>query len=147
MAKHIDRALLHCITINNLLPDNRWKIALIGELSDKESLLQSELDRRFDPKNITIFTKRNKFTIEDGKHFDILIGCRPCDADKLILESATKYKKLFVLMPCTCGGIQRKNINLIRRYPVITHMDSFAANFDNGKCDVYGWIILFNKPT
>ena len=150
MAEYIDRALLNCIRINNLLPRlygyEPVTVALIGESDDQtnKNSLKTKLIKKYNIRNITVFTEQNKFIIENGKKFDVLIGCRPCQATELILKSATKYKKLFILLPCTCNIIQTKIIKLIRQYPVITHMDAFPGQFKDNHYDSYGWIILFN---
>lgn len=150
MSEAIDRALINCIGANCLIHHNEYrdlKVALIGERSKSQlkRMLRHKLAKKFNLKGITVFTPLDKFTVKDGKRFDILIGCRPCDAEKLILKAATKYNKRFVLMPCTCRCLKSKIVEYIKKYPVITHIDSYSEDYGGGKYDRYAWMILFNK--
>jgi hypothetical protein len=120
-----------------------YKIALIGEKSRAEA--KSKLCRTIAKQigmpleNITVFTGKDKFKIEDGKRFDLLLGCRPCDAESLILTSATKYEKYFILLPCECRRSTRKSVEYIRQYPIITEVDA-SGHHNSGP----PWLILSN---
>lgn len=154
----ISTALFDCIVENKLLPERavfepELKVALVGELEGRfdsyepeDQTLKFKLEANYSV-DITTFSDRNMFTVNDGKRFDVLIGSRPCEGDRTVLESATKYNKRFILMPCTCGGKQ-KSVSLIREFPIITHIDAIPSVLyypTNSLYDAYGWIILFNK--
>ena len=150
MSEAIEQALINCIGANCLIEHHECKsvkVALIGERNkgQRKCTLRYKLAERFNLKGVTVFTASDKFTVKGGKRFDILIGCRPCDAEKLILEAATKYNKRFVLMPCTCNSLRTKIVKYIREYPVITHIDSYSEDYGGGKYDRMAWMILFNK--
>jgi hypothetical protein len=152
MTESIDRALIGVINHHYLFSGpyeaKQKKIALIGERSKqvKQTKLVYKLHHKFGItyKNTTIFTVSDKFKVEDGKHFDFLIGCRPCDAEKIILESATKFHKRLILMPCNCGRVVTKVIKYVRDYSIVTHVDSRPEEYDGGKYDCITWFVLFN---
>ena len=132
MTESIERALIgvinHHYLFNGPYEAKKFKIALIGERSKqlKQTKLVYKLHHKFGIayKNTTIFTKNDQFKIKDGKHFDFLVGCRPCAGETAILESATKFHKRLILLPCNCGRVVTKVIKYIRDYPIITHVDS-----------------------
>lgn len=143
-----------------IYPDNKWKIALIGEeIRNKRhnTIVQALVkyrsiyrDIRIDIENIQVFTSKNKFRVEDGERFDLLLGCRPCKVEEKILKSAQIYSKRFFMMPCTCGTLQEKVVEYIRRFPVITHITSRQAGPSKNKRGLYkkhAWMFLYNKPT
>ncbi len=149
MTEPIDRALISCIHNNYLVwyhEASTIKVALIGEINRRrdKATLRYKLAKRFSIANITVFTKENEFAIEDGKEFDLLIGCRPCRAEELILESAAKYGKRFILLPCACN-LKAKIPKYIREHPVISHIDAYSPEYDDGGHDSKAWMILFNK--
>ena len=149
MTTAIERAFINCIKDNYILVDaylacidKNLKAALIGEEVGRNSL-SSRLAKMSKSIHITIFTRDNLFTVDDGKHFDLLIGCRPCGAEKLILESATKYKKLFVIMPCACG-YSRKIAKFVKEYPIITKINAYTSQYSDLSYGKSAWIILYN---
>lgn len=121
------------------------KIALVGEAVQtkaENAICKAIIEKKSRSlENITIFTARNKFKVSDGERFDFIIGCRPCDAEQTILESVSLYNKRFVIMPCVCGGLGRKVVNYIRKYPAITDVESMSEKHKR-----WGWLFLFNKP-
>lgn len=146
MDRAINQALVNCIAANHLVK-HEDKVALIGERNKgkEKYMLRYKLADKFNPKDITVFTASDKFTIVAGEQFDVLIACRPCEAEKLVLEAATRYNKRFILMPCTCNNLRTKIVRYIREYPVITHMDAYSPQYNGNKYDSAAWIILFNK--
>lgn len=132
---------------------DRIKIALIGEwdkTKHKESLaFKIHKKFRLSLQKISVFTKSRKFRACDGKRYDLLIGVRTCEADKLILKAAIKYGKRFVLVPCGCGDYGPKLLKLIRDYPIITDCEARSEKYINHKgkssWGAVGWVILFNK--
>lgn len=150
MSEPIFGALIACIEKNRLLLPTtallpKSKVALVGEYYNDHTLKQMLIEEY--KVDVTEFTDYNLFKIEDGEQFDILIGCRPCEGDKVVLESATKYNKQFILLPCLCGkDPKRKSIDLIRQYSVVTHVDTCASYYYKDQCDPAGWMVLFNKP-
>ncbi len=150
MDKAINQALVNCISSNCLIhyyEGKDTKVALIGERNKRkdEYMLRYKLAEKFGLEHITVFTASDKFAVEDGERFDVLIACRPCEAEKLVLEAATRYNKRFVLMPCTCNNLRTKIAKYIREYPVITHVDAYSPQYDGNKYDSMAWIILFNE--
>lgn len=151
MSEGIDQALLNCIEDNHLIPhykSRQMSVALIGEKSKslKRNTLRYKLKKEYGFKSITVFTKPDKFKVTDGEQFDILIGCRPCEAEEEILRAATNYKKRFILLPCNCGPLPRKIANYVRKYPVIDFVDAYSPQ--HARDDGYvrrSWMILFNK--
>ncbi len=151
MSEGIDQALLNCMTDNHLIPhykSEQMNVALIGERnkSRKKDTLRYKLKKEYGFKSITVFTKSNGFEVTDGEQFDVLIGCRPCEAEEKILQAATNYKKRFILLPCNCGGLARKIADYVRKYPVIGFVDAYSPQ--HARSDGYvrrSWIILFNK--
>jgi len=152
MTDPIYNTLLHCIKEEGLLPLNapRLKVALIGEYPGCH-VLKYRLMEEYNVV-ITEFTYNNLFTVEDGKGFDVLIGCRPCEGARLILESATKYNKHFILLPCLCEEKDTvgykpygcKIVNFIREFPIITHSCNCVSMPYYGYPKLTGWIILYN---
>ena len=151
MAVYIDNAMINCIKDRYLLPpldSKHKKVAIIGEYNlrvVKGSFTHKLMDKfNLRRGNIKIFTEQNRFKSEDAERFDVLIGVRPCNGEINILEGAAKYEKRFILMPCTCGGLQTKVLRLIREYPVIKLIETHPGQFPDGKYDARAWIILYN---
>jgi len=151
MAVYIDSAMINCIKDRYLLPprdSKHKKVAIIGEYNlrvTKASFARKLIDEfNLRRSNVEIFTAQHEFKAEDAERFDMLIGVRPCNGEISILEGATKYEKRFILMPCTCGGLQVKLLRLIREYPVIKKIKAYPAQFPDGKYDATAWIILYN---
>lgn len=159
MVEQIDQALLSCIHDHYLISHDdelaSIKIALIGEENmgcGENTLVYKLTHYRFGIKDITVFTRKNKFTVKDGKQFDLLIGCRPCSAEGLILKSATKYSKRFIIMPCACDRF-RKIPDYIRKYPIISNVAAYppqrsvsnaTPEYNSDRYSVPAWVILFN---
>lgn len=151
MGTYIENAMLECIERRYLLPTygpRDKKVAVIGEERariEKDSF-PADLIKYFSvsKKNITVYTKRKKFEAKHAKNFDILIGVRPCGGETEILKGAKKYNKKFILMPCTCGGLQVKMLKLIREYPVIEKIEAIPGRYNDGKWDSRAWMILYN---
>ena len=154
----MDRALVEFMVDKCILPTwgpgKQIKIALIGERKDTKSKgsLAYLIHKRFrvDLKKITIFTESKKFRACDGRRFELLIGTRPCNADKLILKAAEKYDKQFILIPCACGRYGKRVMDLIRNYPVIEELSCRSEMFINSKTGKktyykHGWVIFYNK--
>ena len=153
MASYIEECFID-IFLSTIPFNASTTIALVGEGSydKKRNTLNKELVRRknkelkinckLKPKNIEIFTHNKRFKLGDGKHFDILIGCRPCGAEEIILKSATLFKKKFFIMPCLCGNLSEKVPHYIREYPVITHIT--AGSPDKDRRGLTTWLFLYN---
>jgi hypothetical protein len=153
----VDNTLVSFLYNHGIIPSwgpaDRMKIALIGERSKTKhkGSLAHKIHKKFrlSLRKISVFTEDNKFRACDGKRYDLLIGTRPCEADKLILKAAERYNKRFVLIPCTCGGYGPRVLSLIRNYPVITDCQTYSQKFIGHKGNIsysrIAWIILFNR--
>jgi len=84
-------------------------VALIGEYTRNSSLAKKLRKMRYYFRSVAVFTETNLFTEEMGEKYDILIGCRPCNAEKIILSSAERFNKKFIMMPCSCAETHFKN--------------------------------------
>ena len=147
---NIDNMVVKFIDRAYLLPPHdsmRKKVAIIGERNRQatEGTLTRKLMDKFNlrRRNIKIYTKTHKFKAEYAEQFDVLIGTRPCDGEVEILEGAAKYKKKFILTPCTCGRLQRKIPKLIREHPVIGQIEAMVSRLPNRTAD-FAWMILYN---
>jgi hypothetical protein len=103
------------------------KVAIIGEYSrnkTKHSMYgHLKKNHGLKSKNVEIFTYNNRFKVEDGERFDLLIGCRPCRAEDTIFKAATKFGNKFFVMPCLCSNHNNeKTIKYLRTYGVINRM-------------------------
>jgi len=57
--------------------------------------------------------KPKKFTISKGKDFDLLVGIWACRCHSMIIRSAYKYEKDFILFPCGCKEEYKSYLNKI----------------------------------
>jgi len=147
----IDSTFYNCL-VDTITIKKNWRIALIGEevspvgrvySSIKNKLVRS---RGLHPRNIKIFSDRNPFRVCDAAQYDLLLGCRPCDAERTILSAATLFEKRFFIMPCACHCLQRKIVDYIREYPVIrrieAHINPVAGTDPNFRR--WAWMFLYN---
>jgi hypothetical protein len=150
MPTDIENAMINCIQHHFLISYNEtdMKVAVIGEKKAQviKGAFAHKLIKQFDlkRKNVKIFTNRKKFKSEMAKDFELLIGIRPCSGEKEILDGVKETGCRFALMPCTCGGYDRKVIRLIKEYDVIKKMDSKPGRFDSDEYSSQAWIILYN---
>lgn len=117
-------------------------IAIVGEEDRyyrKSRLFYRLVQQGFQKKEITVFTVRNKFTLET-ENVSVIFGVRPCGVEGTVLEYATKNPHVkFAIIPCTCYGYGSKIVHYIRKYPCITGIETYKqGGFDTA------WMILHN---
>ena len=154
-APYIDNVMFR--VLQNRFPHRYYedkKVALIGEQNGQQrkgSLAHKMAQKIFtcERRNITVFTERRLFTVEQGEHYDLLVSVRSCDAEELVLKAATQYDKDFALLPCECGA-RWSNVKLlryIREYPIINGIEFYPGTFwkDNGSntYDSRAWAVIY----
>lgn len=150
MPTDIENAMINCIRSYCIISYNEtdMKVAIIGEKRAQvtKGSFAHELIQQFDlkRKNVKIFTEHKLFKSDMAKDFDLLIGIRPCSGEKEMLDGVKETGCRFALMPCTCGGYNRKIIKLIKEHDVIKKMDTKPGKFCSGEYSSQAWIILYN---
>lgn len=143
---NLDTIILDFIKSSETPPlHSSLSVGLVGEQTrqrTKDSLAYRLGKKDFDVKEI--FTGRNKFTFDRGNEFDVLIGVRPCQAEETLIRSAQFFGKKFLVLPCNCGNLHKRVMNLITKFGVKQMWIAPQPSSTEGQYERHAWYVLHN---
>ncbi len=144
---NIDSVMVRFFEQYNVQKLKRLRIALVGESTRKRTkdTLWWRLKRL--GFKTDVFTHKNMFLEKDFSKYDVILSVRGCLSEPTLIQESILQNKFYAILPCSCGGYEKKVIRYIQKYPIKSIFMAPESGVDKENkifYDYTAWCILHN---